>query len=332
MFENLMRELKSMERMKMSFPIVADEDGYIDKECPNEDCLFQFKVYEDDWKNVFKDEAVYCPKCGKNAISNKWYTAEQVNAGKQMAINNVKARIGIAMRQDAQQFNRNSKKGFLTFSMEVNGFNEHRINLPIQCKEIFEQKIVCEKCKARYAVIGSAFYCPSCGHNSSRHMFKEFIDTTNAKISNLDFIKKQLSSVNKDDTERIIRTLIETIPNDLVTSIQCLSEDVYSNLPNSKPIRKNTFQRIDDSILLWEEAINESHNTWLTAEELAKLRKYYQQRHLLAHNNGIVDEEYIKKSNDKNYEVGQRIIIVKQDVVEFCEIIKKLGNEILRFA
>lgn len=332
MFENLMRELRNMERMQMSFPIESDEDGYIDKECPNRDCLFQFKVHKEDWKNIFKDEAVYCPKCGKSATSNQWFTTEQVNAGKEMAINNVKAMIGNAMREEAKQFNRNNKKGFLTFAMKVNGFNEQIIKLPIKCKEIFEQKIKCEKCNARYAVVGSAFYCQSCGYNSSRHMFNEFIDTTNAKISNLDFIKRQLSTVNKDDAERIIRTLIETIPNDLVTAIQCLSEDVYMNLPNSKSFRKNTFQRIDDSILLWEETISESHNTWLTNEELIKLKKYYQQRHLLAHNNGIVDEEYINKSNDTSYEVGQRIIIDKQDVVEFCEIVKKLGNEILKFA
>ena len=29
MFENLMRELKNMERMQVSFPIEADEDGYV---------------------------------------------------------------------------------------------------------------------------------------------------------------------------------------------------------------------------------------------------------------------------------------------------------------
>lgn len=150
MFENLMRELRNMERMQMSFPIESDEDGYIDKECPNRDCLFQFKVHKEDWKNIFKDEAVYCPKCGKSATSNQWFTTEQVNAGKEMAINNVKAMIGNAMREEAKQFNRNNKKGFLTFAMKVNGFNEQIIKLPIKCKEIFEQKIKCEKCNARY--------------------------------------------------------------------------------------------------------------------------------------------------------------------------------------
>ena len=332
MFENLMRELKNMERMQVSFPIEADEDGYIDKECPNEECLYQFKVYEEDWRNIFQDEAVYCPKCGKNDISKKWFTTEQVNTAKEMAINNVKAMIGEAMRKDAQQFNRKNRKEFLTFSMKIKGFNEQVINLPIKCKEIFEQKIQCEKCNARYAVVGSAFYCPSCGYNSARHMFNEFINTTNAKISNLDFIKEQLTNINKDDAERVIRTLIETIPNDLVTAIQCLSEDIYSKLPNSQGFRKNTFQRIDDSILLWSEAIGESHNTWLTPEELSKLRKYYQQRHLLAHKNGIVDEEYLRKSKDDNYNIGQRIIIDKYEVIEFTNIIKKLGNEILKFA
>lgn len=45
MFENILRELENLGRqpIQYKFPIEVDEDGYIDKECPNEECLFQFK-------------------------------------------------------------------------------------------------------------------------------------------------------------------------------------------------------------------------------------------------------------------------------------------------
>lgn len=59
MFKKLIQELQNFD--KISIPIEADSDGYIDKECPSKECLFEFKVNSDDWSNLFKDEKVFCP-------------------------------------------------------------------------------------------------------------------------------------------------------------------------------------------------------------------------------------------------------------------------------
>ena len=88
MFENILRELENLGRqpIQYKFPIEVDEDGYIDKECPNEECLFQFKIHNEDWKNICKDEAIYCPKYGKSETSDKWFTTEQVEERKRQII------------------------------------------------------------------------------------------------------------------------------------------------------------------------------------------------------------------------------------------------------
>lgn len=52
----------------------------------------------------------------------------------------------------------------------------------------------------------------------------------------------------------------------------------------------------------------------------------FQRRHILEHNDGIVDEKYIEKSNDLSYAIGQRIIVKKEDIICLVEIIKKLTN------
>ena len=329
MFENILKELRNLERqpIKYSFPIEVDEDGYIDKECPNEECLFQFKVNNDDWKNICKDEAIYCPKCGKSATSDKWFTTEQVEEGKRQAINNINARIGKALSKDASQFNRKQSKGFINLNMKVSGFKKYETFLPISCKDIIEQKIICEHCGTRYAVIGSAFYCPACGTNSASQTFIEFIKTTYSKLNNIDNIRKAIE--NKDDAERIIRALLESIPNDLVESIQCLSEAIYNKFPNKKDQKKNVFQRINDSDKIWKESAKQSFEDWLTPDEFTKFKIYYQKRHLFSHNNGIVDEEYIIKTNDKNYKVGERLVVNKKDATEFTSLVEKVGNAIL---
>ena len=126
--------------------------------------------------------------------------------------------------------------------------------------------------------------------------------------------------------------MLESIPNDLVESIQCLSEAVYDSLPNKKILKKNLFQRIDDSNKLWKEAVGTSFENWLTNDEFERMKVYYQRRHLLIHTNGIVDEEYLNKTNDSNYKVGERIVFDQKSALEFTNIIEKVGEGIKKIS
>ena len=167
MFRNTLRMLEQLNgTMTYKMDVLPDEDGYYDKECPNEKCLSKFKVNAEDWKNLFSDEAVFCPFCGHSAPSRSWWTTEQIEQAKEQAINQVSAKIGQALEADAREFNRSQpRKSFIKMSMKFSGRTSF-INLPASALEEMEQKIQCEKCGARYAVVGSAFYCPCCGHIS----------------------------------------------------------------------------------------------------------------------------------------------------------------------
>lgn len=56
----------------------SDEKGYFDRECPNENCLFTFKVYMQDWDEKMTNE-VHCPMCGHVDSSDNWWTQQQLN-------------------------------------------------------------------------------------------------------------------------------------------------------------------------------------------------------------------------------------------------------------
>ena len=51
----------------------------------------------------------------------------------------------------------------------------------------------------------------------------------------------------------------------------------------------------------------------------------FQQRHLLAHRQGLVDEDYISRSGDTSYRVGQRLVIRETAVRECLTLIEKLA-------
>ena len=330
MFEKLLKELKQMEGMRIAVPIEADEDGYYDKECPSEVCSYQFKVHAEDWANNFKDESVYCPLCGHNAPADNFWTTEQVKMAEKQAINYVEGRLGTALRQSAQDFNRSyGNKGFLKIQMQIKGTNRNSYILPIPAMRELEQKIECPECGSRYSVLGSAFFCPCCGHNSVKETFHNSIRKIETSIKNLILIKKAVSEISSDEAETTSKCLIETGLLNGVTAFQHYCIRVYNEQRNiNKKVELNAFQRLELGGDYWKELFNESYEDWLSKQEYNKLKILFQKRHLLAHCDGFVDEKYIEKSGDKNYKPGQKIVVKENDVLELISIIKKIVAKI----
>ena len=71
--------------VQIPITILPDEKGYFDRECPNPDCQYTFKIKLDDWKEKVSDEEVHCPMCGHVASSGEWWTQEQLAAQKKIA-------------------------------------------------------------------------------------------------------------------------------------------------------------------------------------------------------------------------------------------------------
>lgn len=73
--------------IEIPMKILSDEKGYLDRQCPNENCLFEFKISMQDWEDKVSDEEVHCPLCGQIAPSDSWYTYEQLDAMQEIATN-----------------------------------------------------------------------------------------------------------------------------------------------------------------------------------------------------------------------------------------------------
>lgn len=331
MFERLIEEVKKLEGSKsISIPLHADNEGYIDKECPSEECRYQFKVFNEDWTNIFNDEVVWCPLCGYKAPANSFWTTEQIEQAKEQSIKYIKGRIGKALIEDAREFNhKQSRDSFIRMSLSVKAAHSDSIIMPITAKKELELKLQCENCNAHYAIIGSAFFCPSCGHNSAEKTFEDSIKKVETKIKNINIIRNALSKFNKDEAEITCRSLIESGLGDCVVALQRFCEVMYKKHPKSKEkIPFNTFQKLDAGSDLWKEILNEGYENWLDETEYKILNILFQRRHLLAHCEGIVDGRYIQRSGDVKYKIGQRIIVKENDISEIVGLIKKLANKI----
>lgn len=173
MFEHLLRELNSLSGTGISVSLSTDADGYLDRECPNDLCLFGFKVECEDWRDKVADHSAFCPMCRHEAGKESWHTTEQVEFMQESARAHLGRRLGEAMRADARAVNAAQRPGqFITMRVTVKDGPEPLV-VPLQAAEPMRQRADCEACGFRYSYIGSAFFCPACGHNSAVGTFKQ---------------------------------------------------------------------------------------------------------------------------------------------------------------
>lgn len=322
MFEELIKTIRSLEGTRtVTVEVPSDEHGYFDRECPASDCLFVFKVFREDWKNIVRDEEVFCPFCRHTATSDKWWTQEQVGYTKEVALAKIKGEINTAMRRDAQRWNqRQSRNSFLRITMDIKAASS--IELPSATVEAMRLKVTCRKCSCRYAVIGSAYFCPSCGTNT---VVENFEQSVQAQLASLDAIPHLRQAItDKDALENAVRVLIESALKNAVTIFQCVTEAMFERQPTPPSVRRNAFQNLSEGSVLWKGSFGKGYDAYLNAPELQTLNRYFQQRHSLVHKDGIVDNDYITRSGDTSYQAGQRMVIREPAARECLSLVVKL--------
>ncbi len=162
MFKKLIREMKRLgQGIKVPIPMPRDEKGYLDRCCPSSECLAEFKVFLEDWRDKVKDEVVYCPICRYEAKSTAWNTVTQKRYIREAAMVHLRKVVKQAMEDDARSFNaRQPRGGLISISLSVKP-GRLPILIPPDAAEALRQDFVCESCACRYSSLGAAFFCPA---------------------------------------------------------------------------------------------------------------------------------------------------------------------------
>ena len=316
----------------ISIPVTlhSDEKGYFDRECPNEDCLYTFKILMKDWEEKVSDDEVHCPLCGHVDTSDKWWTQDQLEKMQEIAaswaMNYIQGELDKSFKKLARS-TRHNKYYRITYKP---GRRVTFINNPIGQREEWETEICCEKCGTHYSVIGSAYFCPCCGFNSAVNSFNDSLDSIEKMLESLREMKAMLTDkYNADSAETMCRSMLESSIGDMVSAFQKFASCKYDEL-SGKTSRVNDFQIVEKGSQLFEAETGKKYSDWLSAGELAFMELMFQRRHLLEHNNGMVDQRYLNKSGDTSYSLGQRIIVKEADAHSLLSILRKLGSSITK--
>jgi Zn ribbon nucleic-acid-binding protein len=309
--------------VQVRVPIEADADGYLDKECPSDECMAAFKIHEDDWTDLVSDDVAYCPVCRFAADAEQWFTTEQVKYAERVAFAQFARELDRTISTSVRRANaRLPKGGLVSIKLDYRP-GRHPVLVPVVAAEILEQRSACEVCGCRYAAVGAAFFCPACGHNSALSTFSETIATIRQTI---EVLPKLAELVGREPAAGLGRHLTETSLGKLVTAFERLAEASYNALPDPKKRPgRNAFQRLDDGSRLFVGANGPSYEAILGSADLAALRVQVQRRHVLTHNDGIVDQDYLDRSGDTTYRLGQRVVIQPKSVLRATDLIERLA-------
>lgn len=328
-FERALRGLDGSVEIPISIPL--DDDGYLDRVCPNTNCRHEFKVLFDDWESKVPNDRAYCPLCRHNTDPTDFNTPELDAHISDVAQAYAAGVIDQAMTDAARAFNRSQPRdGFIKMSMSYHPGGTPVI-FPVAAADSMRQRFTCEACGCRYASIGAAFFCPACGHNSARSTFDQTIELVRKNVAALESIRTTIANQFDDDAARdFVRETLEALIGRLVSAFQRLAEALFDELPNRAQFnpRRNVFQNVAESSDLWEQAGKGRYEHALDPQEFSDFVILFQRRHVLEHREGIVDQAYIDKSGDRSYAPGQRLVITRSDVERLVDVAEKLARHL----
>ena len=217
--------------MEIPITVLSDEKGYFDRECPNENCQYTFKVCMEDWKEKVSDEEVHCPMCGHIDTADKWWTQDQLDSMEEIVASYAMSMISEKLDEAFGGLARSTRHNKFVKITYKPGRRITFQNNPIGQSEEWEIDITCENCGTRYSVIGSAYFCPCCGHNSAVSAFEESMDSVEKMLASLSEMKQMLTtSYGRDKAETMCRGLLESSIGDIVSAFQKFASCHYDKL------------------------------------------------------------------------------------------------------
>jgi len=291
----------------ISIPIEPDAEGYIGRECPQEDCLGYFKVRPG--TGILEPAPCHCPYCGHVGDGNTFYTREQIEYAKSVAFR----RIADAFHQDLKglEFERKPQGAFgIGFSLKV----ERSSPVPIRHyrEKQLETKIICDGCTLDYTIYGVFGWCPDCGaHNSFQILTK-----------NLELARRQLAlakDVDHDLAEHLIGDALENV----VSAFDGFGRELCSQ--RGLDIR---FQNIEAARKKVIAAKGSDFADSISSDDWEAVCRVFQKRHVLSHKMGVMDEEYVQKVRDPTAIAGRRVKIIPDEVARAASLCEKLGKRL----
>jgi hypothetical protein len=192
-------------------------------------------------------------------------------------------------------------------------------------------------CKTETDILGEYGYCPRCGRTNARKLFLERVD----KMLN------RWADVDKNISDRQERSLVwEDLTKNIVGDFEHLAKHLriklldFPMIPNRrKRLVELNFQQplqADESLVQWFDVgllawlgNTTTPKRTIQDSDLPFIKKMIQRRHILIHNGGIADQDYLALSGDNQVQLGERIRVRSNEAKRFIEIIRTMAENLM---
>lgn len=286
--------------MEISVKIESDADGYTGRECPVCEKYFKIKF----GTGLPGDPECHCPYCNHTGPQKEFWTKQQIEYAQSVAMHRLSGQFLAQMKKIER---RPDPQAFISIGISVKG---SPTPIAYYQEEELEERVTCAVCTMEYTIYGIFGFCPDCGvHNS--------LQIVNA---NFDLVLKALDLAQAAPLDLAVK-LIENALEDSVSCFDGFGREHCSTQPF-----KISFQNIEAAKekLLRETGLDLTgpldYAAWCFVTE------QFQKRHLLAHRMGIIDSEYVSKTNCVPSMMGRKVSISESDVRTLVEHLRTLAG------
>jgi hypothetical protein len=293
---------------RVSMP--STDDGFVGRQCP--DCDRRFTVDGATWDALPDDARVTCCYCGWAGDPGAFVTSDQTRRAEAAAL-----ALGA---EYADQMVRDMFRGVASrfpaggpVQVTVNEPRRGPIaSLPEYVEEQARRIVECSRCSTRYGVVGAIAYCPLCGLRGAGESLADAIAASRGALA--------LEDSLDESTRETVRAegVFDGFAADAIKQVVTLFElaakaDFAGRVAGADAILKrqpgNVFQRLDDVERLYRDHAQINLPDLVSAQRWQRLRVVFQQRHVLVHLGGHVDQRYLDRVPGTHLTVGQRLVL-----------------------
>lgn len=315
-------------RVDVSVPL--DEDGYLGRQCP--ECSMSFRMNGEDYKALSDDLELWCVYCGHHQEHSEFMTAQQrdrvMRAAGDLGMQIASQALSDAFRGLSRG---GSGRSGLSISYKEKPFYPRP--LPGIDEERLARVRTCTGCQVRYAVFDEHRFCPVCGRLPAALVAFDALQAETARLDALNAVADEAKAVLREQGV-FTRSWVDTIEN-VVGIVEALASAVLEAAVTDAADRLrgkgNVFQRLDDTADLFVVAGYGDLREILGPETWQRLIETWAARHVFTHNDGIIDEKYLRKVPTSSARVGRRLVISEaicrravDDTTSLCTVLAEL--------
>lgn len=303
--------------------LYQDDAGYFGRRCPDPACRIFFKLNSAEFAAAPQGVQLTCPACGLTAHHERFMTPEQSRRGRAAIEEFGRAAADQIIRDFSRRLGTTTfKGGHIQWKAH---HNPPRVphSIPSYVEQATIRLFACPS--GHHAVLYDLLaFCPWCGPATPPRAV--FDDALAAQRGLLELIEQQPAEAKADIAAHGgVTALSQRALTEAVAAIQNLAKQLDAR-SKADPPTGNPYQNLDRLAQRWNKVFGARLLDGLDPATTHNLRLAFARRHLLDHNGGVVDDDYLKQTGEGT--LGRKLRITPAFVDQAFAAFTALANRL----